>query len=79
MSTPLFSDKVAEIFVKADDFCKLFEDEFKKQSLPTPTDIKKRNRKATFSDCEVITILIAFMAASLETLNIFIAIMYAII
>ena len=23
MSTPLFSDKVAEIFVKADDFCKL--------------------------------------------------------
>ena len=45
MSTPLFSDKVAEIFVKADDFCKLFEDEFKKQSLPTPTGIKKRNRR----------------------------------
>ena len=60
MSTPLFSDKVAEIFVKADDFCKLFEDEFKKQSLPTPTDIKKRNRKTTLSDSEVITILIAF-------------------
>lgn len=60
MSTPLFSDKVAEIFVKADDFCKLFEDEFKKQSLPTPTGIKKRNRKTTLSDCEVITILIAF-------------------
>ena len=60
MSTPLFTDKVAEIFVKADDFCKFFEDEFKKHSLPTPTDIKKRNRKTTLSDSEVITILIAF-------------------
>ena len=29
MSTPLFSDKVAEIFVKVDDFCNHFEDEFK--------------------------------------------------
>lgn len=60
MSTLLFSDKVAEIFVKVDDFCDLFEEEFKKQSLPTPEDIKKRNRKATLSDSEVITILIAF-------------------
>lgn len=60
MNTPLFSGKVAEIFVKTDDFCKLFEDEFTKQSLPTPTDIKKRHRKATLSDSEVITILIAF-------------------
>ena len=60
MSTPLFSDKVAEIFVKVDDFCKYFEDEFKKQSLPAPIGIKKRNRKATLSHSEVITILIAF-------------------
>lgn len=60
MRTPLFSDKIAEIFVKVDDFCKLFEDEFKKQSLPTTKDIKKRNRKATLSDSEVLTMLIAF-------------------
>ena len=64
MSTPLFSDKVAVPIaigiVKVDDFCNLFEDEFKKQSLPTPKGIKKRNRKATLSDSEVITILIAF-------------------
>jgi hypothetical protein len=60
MSTPLFSHKVAEIFVKVDDFCNLFEDEFKKQSLPASKGIKKRNRKASLSDSEVITILIAF-------------------
>lgn len=60
MSTPLFSDKVAEIFVKVDDFCNLFENEFKKHALPVPSNIKKRNRKATLSDGEVITILIAF-------------------
>ena len=60
MNTPLFSDKVAEIFVRVDDFCNYFEVEFKKQSLPTPIDIKKRNRKTTLSDSEVITILIAF-------------------
>lgn len=60
MSTLLFSDKVAEIFVKVDDFCILFEAEFKKQSLPVPVNIKKRNRKTTLSDSEVITILIAF-------------------
>jgi Transposase DDE domain len=60
MNTPLFSDKVAEIFVSVDDFCNYFEVELKKQSLPTPSDIKKRNRKTTLSDSEVITILIAF-------------------
>lgn len=60
MSTPLFSDKVTEIFVKVDDFCNEFELEFKKVALPTPKDIKKRNRKATLTDSEVITILIAF-------------------
>jgi hypothetical protein len=60
MSTPLFSHKVAEIFVKVDDFCNEFELEFKKQTLPCITDIKKRNRKATLTDSEIITILIAF-------------------
>jgi hypothetical protein len=73
MSTPLFSDKVTEIFVKVDDFCNEFELEFKKVALPTPKDIKKRNRKATLTDSEVITILIAFR---LEILNIFIRDMF---
>ena len=60
MNTPLFSDKVAEIFVKVDDFCNHFENEFKKHSLPTSPGIKKRNRKTTLTDSEVITMLIAF-------------------
>ncbi len=60
MTTPLFSDKVAEIFVKVDDFCNVFEHEFKKQSLPASSTQKKRNRKATLADSEIITILIAF-------------------
>jgi hypothetical protein len=60
MSTPLFSHKVAEIFVKVDDFCNEFELEFKKHVLPSTDGIKKRNRKATLTDSEIITILIAF-------------------
>ena len=60
MSTPLFSDKVAEIFVKVDDFCNHFENEFNKHTLPLTDGIKKRNRKTTLTDSEIITILIAF-------------------
>jgi len=60
MTTPVFSDKVAEIFVKVDDFCSVFEHEFKKHSLPASSTVKKRTRAATLSDLEIITILIAF-------------------
>jgi Transposase DDE domain len=60
MNTPLFSDKVTEIFVKVDDFCNEFELEFKKQALAVADGTKKRNRKATLTDSEIITILIAF-------------------
>jgi len=60
MNTPLFTDKVAEVFVKVDDFCNEFEIEFKKHSLPCADGIKKRNRKATLTHSEIITILIAF-------------------
>ena len=42
MNTPLFSDKVAEIFVKVDDFCMEFENEFKNHGLPPAVGIKKR-------------------------------------
>lgn len=60
MGTPFFTHKVAEIFVKVDDFCNEFELAFKKQALPYHSDEKKRNRKTTLSDSEIITILIAF-------------------
>ena len=60
MNTPLFSHKVAEIFVKTDDFCLHFEKDFKKHSLSCSNEHKKRNRKTTLCDSEIITILIAF-------------------
>ena len=52
--------KVTEIFCVADDFCKEFEVEMKKNALPAPDGKKNRNRKRTMSDAEVITILICF-------------------
>jgi hypothetical protein len=64
MATLLFSDKVAEIFVKVDDFCMVFENEFKKHSLPVSDSCKKRNRKTTLTDSEIISILIAFHGGS---------------
>lgn len=49
MSTPLFSDKVAEIFVKVDDFCNIFEHEFKKHSLAVPSTAKRAKQEGYFS------------------------------
>ena len=79
MDTPLFCDKVAEIFVKVDDFCNEFENEFKKHSLPAPQGTKTRNRKTTLTDSEVIFISSLFRVGSSEILSIFIAVMSAII
>ena len=53
-------DKVTEIFCIADDFCKEFEVEMVKKSLPSSADAPKRRRKRMMSDAEVITILICF-------------------
>jgi len=47
MATPVFSHKVAEIFVKVDDCCNEFELEFKKHSLPAPASLKRRNRNTS--------------------------------
>ena len=60
MNQPLFTDKVAEIFVKVDDFCNHFENEFKNHALPASGTAKKRNRKTTLTDSQIITILITF-------------------
>jgi hypothetical protein len=56
----LLQDKIIEIFIKADDFCNVFEKEIKQQQLTSSPDIKKRNRKAGLSESEIITLLIAF-------------------
>lgn len=56
MLTP---DKIIEIFVKVDDFCKEFEAEIVKHQLDAGQH-KIRNRKASLADSEIITILVTF-------------------
>lgn len=56
----LLQDKIIEIFVTADDFCCIFEKEFSKHQLDSPSDKKLRNRKSSLCDSEIITLLIAF-------------------
>ena len=52
--------KITEIFVSVDDFCLHFEQEFKQYQLVHPGNAKKRNRKKSLADSEIISILIAF-------------------
>ena len=56
----LLQDKIIEIFIKADDFCKIFETEIKQQQITSSSEVHKRNRKAGLSDSEIITLLVAF-------------------
>lgn len=55
----MLKDKVIEIFVKADDFCKEFDVEIKKHLLEN-NGRKSRNRACNLSDSEIISILILF-------------------
>jgi hypothetical protein len=68
----MLQDKIIEIFVKVDDFCKLFEAEFTKFQLPNDSDVKKRDRKAGLCDSETITLLIAFHGVNSGTSSTFI-------
>jgi len=56
----MLQDKIIEIFIKADDFCKVFEKEFSQKQLNPSPGTKIRNRKTGLSDSEIITLLIAF-------------------
>ena len=54
-------DKVTELFCVADDFCKEFNSEIKKNAiLPSTDGIKRRHRARRMSDAEIITIIMAF-------------------
>jgi hypothetical protein len=55
----MLHDKIIEIFVKADDFCKVFEDDFNKKHF-LPSEVRIRKRKAGLCDSEIITLQIAF-------------------
>ena len=53
-------DKVTEIFCIIDEFDKNFEFELKKNLLPITDGKQHRNRKASLSDSEIMTILLLF-------------------
>jgi hypothetical protein len=55
----MLQDKIIEMFIQVDDFCKIFEQEFKAHQITT-SEKKTRNRKAQLSDSEIITLMIAF-------------------
>ena len=55
----MLRDKIIEIFVNVDDFCKEIAPELEKQ-LIEDRSLGKRNRKAGLCDSEVITLMIAF-------------------
>lgn len=65
MLTP---DKIIEIFVKVDDFCKELDFAIKKHRLETNA-YKIRNREASLSDSEIMTILIAFHSGHFTNLK----------
>jgi len=65
MLTP---DKIIEIFVKVDDFCKEFDVSIKKHRFEAH-GCRVRNREASLSDSEIITILIAFHSGHFTNLK----------
>lgn len=56
----MLQDKIIEIFIRVDDFCKLFENEYAKNTLTLRAEKQTRNRETGLSDSETITLLIAF-------------------
>ena len=52
--------KVAELFCIIDKFCKRFEDENAGKLLIGDDGTKRRRRKASLSDSEIMTILLLF-------------------
>lgn len=66
----MLKDKVIEIFVECDDFCLEFEQEIKSHLIESKT-IKSRNRKASLSDSELMTLLITFHFGQFSNLKAF--------
>jgi hypothetical protein len=71
MSTPIFKDKVTDIFVAVDDFCLLFEQPITQLLLSEAAEIKRRNRKASLCDSEIISLLIAFHSGGFRNFKFF--------
>ena len=57
-------DKITEIFCAVDEFCKEFDKEVNKKFLMSSDGKPRRYRKASLSESEIMTILIAFQFGS---------------
>ncbi len=60
LTTMITKDKVTEIFCIIDEFDENFDLELKKNLLPVTDGKQHRNRKASLSDSEIMTILLLF-------------------
>lgn len=62
-------DQITEIFYLVDEFCKEFEKVKEGYIIPENASIKRRNRKFTMTDSEVITIIIMFHLSNYRNLK----------
>ena len=60
-------DKVTEIFCIIDEFCKHVDEENTKKVLLSEDGVKRRRRKASLSDSEIMTILARSETSSIIT------------
>ena len=58
---------IKQIFVKVDDFCKIFEKELKGHFIENNQNKKKRNRTSRLSKSEIMSIIIIFHIAKYRT------------
>ena len=64
-------DKITNIYFIVDEFLKEFDKTIKEHSLSESENYRKRNRKFTMSQSEVMTILILFHISSVKNLKAF--------
>ena len=62
-----WEDIITQIFVKVDDFCKIFEEELKGYFIGNNQNKKKRNRASRLSKSEIMSIIIFFHIAKYRT------------
>ena len=67
----LTEDKITEIFVMADEFCKKFNEMLSRHGLmePRPSNKRKYHRDSRMSDAEIILILIMFHSSNQKCLK----------
>ena len=62
-----WEDIITQIFIKVDDFCKIFEGELKGYLIESKQNKKKRKRTSRLSKSEIMSIIIFFHIAKYRT------------